>query len=144
MITINFHKTNSLIGKAIRFQTGGSVNHISFEILGERFEANVGVGVRGDYDMDSIVVRVSFDKGDCEKALCFAKRQLGKKYDWMGILSFIWRIIPEHKGSWYCPELAMVVLMKYLGIDSSKYNQKQSPQSLLELCNILKSYENNK
>ena len=142
MLTIHFHRTDTIIGKAIRKQTKGSVNHVSVE-LGDFFtEADIEKGVVMTYkdfgDKTYIVESFTFEKGDLQKALDFASKQKGKKYDWLGILSFIWKYIPERKGAWYCSELAMVVLHKFLGISSRYYSQKQSPQSLLELCRYLK------
>jgi hypothetical protein len=136
MLTLHFHRTNSPIGKAIRLQTGGSVNHVSCNIRFSKIEADMRKGVHHGYNEDTIVESFTFEKGDLTEAMKFAFEQIGKKYDWLGILSFIWNFVPEKIGAWYCSELAMVLLMKFLGI--TNYSQKQSPQTLLELCRILK------
>lgn len=142
MLTIYFHKTDNLIGKAIRFQTQGVVNHVSFKIGKKVYDADIGQGVQAyDTKKHSVVKTYTFKGGDIKTAQEFADKQVGKDYDLLGVLSFIWGFIPERKGSWYCSEYAMVVLMKYLGVKSEAYNQKQSPQSLLELCNLL-THEN--
>ena len=136
MLTLHFHRTNTLIGKAIRLQTGGVVNHVSIQQGNIVTEAQMFKGVTGNHNEKTIVESFTFKKGDDQIARDFAKMQMYKKYDWLGVLSFVWNFLPERIGKWYCSELAMVVLMKYLGIKN--YNQKQSPQSLLELCRILK------
>lgn len=143
MLTIHFHKTDTIVGKAIRKQTKGSVNHVSVE-LGDFFlEADIEKGVVMGHnkflDRTYIVESFTFENGDLQTALDFGSKQRGKKYDWLGILSFIWNYVPEHKGAWYCSELAMVILHKFLGISSEYYNQKQSPQSFLEHCRYLKA-----
>lgn len=136
MLTLHFHRTNSPIGKAIRLQTGGSVNHVSIQQGNIVTEAQMFKGVTGGHNEKTIVESFIFEKGDAQTVRDFAKAQMGKGYDWLGILSFIWNFFPERMGKWYCSELGMVALMKYLGVKD--YNQKQSPQTLLELCRILK------
>lgn len=136
MLTLHFHRTNSPIGKAIRLQTGGSVNHVSCNIGYVKIEADMKKGVHHGYNENTIVESFTFEKGHLTETMKFAFEQIGKDYDWLGVLSFIWNFVPEHLGRWFCSELAMVLLMKYLGIKT--YNQKQSPQTLLELCRILK------
>lgn len=37
--------------------------------------------------------------------LDFARKQLGRPYDWRGVLSFLFRARMQRKGSWFCSEL---------------------------------------
>lgn len=150
MLTLHFHRSNTKIGKAIRAKTGGSVNHVTVEFsnsihTGEPlfYHADKGRGVElinpQDFNRSTVIRSITFKKGKDKLAEEFADMQLFKDYDTFGIISFIWKLIPEEKGKWYCSELAMVILMKYLGVDSTHYNQKQSPRDLLEFCELLKA-----
>lgn len=139
MLVLHFHATNTFIGKAIRFITRGSVNHVSVEIQNTIFEADMKKGVICHKVKKNIVESITFDVGNDKEVYKWLKQQVGKKYDWLGVFSFLWILLPDRIGSWYCSEVSTVAMMKYLGI--TEYNQKQSPQDLLLLAKIIKRYE---
>lgn len=51
------------------------------------------------------VVRETFRCESPEKAYAFINAQLGKSYDYMGILGFIFKTSWQSKDSWFCSEL---------------------------------------
>ena len=75
MLTLHFHKTNTFIGKAIRFITRGSVNHVSIETPDFIFEASIKYGVirwhKEDFNKSTIVKSISFEIGEIDKTLDF-------------------------------------------------------------------------
>lgn len=142
MIKIHFHKTNTDSGKIIRFVTRSTVNHVSIEIGEYVYEAKMKGGVirtdRPLFDKTSITSTAIFQVGNIEETIKFLEEQIGKDYDWFGIISFIWIFVPEHIGKWYCSELGMVALMKFLDFTSEEYDQKKTPHDLRLLCAMLK------
>jgi hypothetical protein len=142
MFTLHFHKTNTPIGKSIRVVTRGRVNHVSIEINNTVYESDMKKGgcVKTDsmlFDRSTIVESITFTGGN-ESVVLWLEKQLGKGYDYLGVLSFLWILLPERKGKWYCSEKGMVALAKYLGL--SVYNQKQSPNDLLILAKQIKQF----
>ena len=143
MIRYNFHRWDKLLSKLIRFFSGGFYNHTSIEINGIIYEAHIHTGVRKAYldEWDDTTVKTYFEYDlwpKREKLVeDWLKRQVGKKYDTLGVLSFLWRFIPQRMGAWYCSELAMVSFMKLHKIDKGNYKQKKSPQDFYELLYII-------
>jgi hypothetical protein len=141
MASFHFYRTNTPLAKTIRFVSGGECNHVSVQIGGYIYESNPIAGVtrrRADMDMRNPSVSISFGNLDEEEMTCFLEEQIGKKYDYVGALSFLWVFFRPRIGRWYCSELGMVALMKGLGMRSWEYDQKQSPQSLNYQCQIIR------
>lgn len=63
--------------------------------------------------------------GDTAKVISFVSSQLGKKYDWLGILGFIVPWKSGDKDKWYCSEICAAAL----GIGKRPI----SPQELYEV-----------
>lgn len=129
-IEFQFHRNNHLFAKVIRLFSRGSFNHVSIRIGRYVYEAHIDNGVtktlyskwKGIGVVESVLVEVE-DTKTVEKWL---NKQVGKKYDIFGVLSFLWIWARPAKGKWFCSELAMVTLAKALEIDI--YNQRQTPQ----------------
>lgn len=130
-ITFNSHKGNHLLGKLIRFFSRGKFNHTSINLNGVIYEAHINCGVRKteekDWDNKTVVAQTTFkiDVHTHRTLKYWLDRQVGKKYDLFGVLSFIWRFFKPQKGKWWCSELAMVVLAKQFSLPV--YDQKQDP-----------------
>lgn len=139
MLTIHFHRSNTLMGKAIRLITRSDINHTSHDINGDAFESNSKEGVVNKNNKSTIVESISFDRGDDRIALLFCNNQVGKEYDWIGVLSFLWIWLPQKIGAWWCSEFSTVTLMKFLGVRNDYYNSKLSPNDLRLECRKLKS-----
>lgn len=135
MITIHFYKSDTEAGKLIRLFTGGRVNHVSVEVDGWFYEALMYKGFvkRQTTNRKAIVESFIFQQSrpDITEWL---DRQVGKGYDWLGVLSFIWVFLKQKKGKWFCSENAMVVFCKIIGY--TDYDQRKTPRQLLELIEI--------
>lgn len=137
MITFHFHRTNTLTGILIRTLTRSRVNHVSVEINGYYYEALMGSGlVKRPAPSKGIIESVSINAPLLKEATEWADQQVGKKYDWLGVLSFVWLFLKERKGYWFCSEFAMVVLMKAFAF--TRFNQKITPQDFLYLSAIIR------
>lgn len=137
MVTYYFHRSNTIIGKLIRFTSGGIYNHVSIGINGYIYEARMDRGVtrvRCDKDHNAINCIHLWDL-DEQKISEFLDLQVGKRYDWMGVISFIWIFIKQGVEKWFCSELGMVSLMKGMGL--KEYNQRQSPIDFYYLLKII-------
>lgn len=141
MAIFYFYRTNTLFGKLVRFVSNGYYNHVVIEVNGYMYESNPMTGVTkkpATSAVGAVAWRLRTDLND-EEVIYFLEGQLGKKYDYIGCLSFIWVFLKPRIGKWYCSELAMVTLMKGLGVHSSEYNQKQSPMDMYYLSKLIKS-----
>jgi len=94
-------------------------------------------GVWRNYKNIVMRERVEVDCETYERVKDWLNQQLGKGYDWMGILSFIWFFITPKEGKWYCSELAYVVLMKIFDISQYSYDQKVTPQQFYYQFNTI-------
>lgn len=121
MKTIKFHfyKGKSLVSKLIKWRTNGIYSHVSVELDGVVYEAWVGSGASGvvkstntlyyhtpktEYD----TIEVAIQNWNVWKT--FLENQVGKKYDYMAIISFVKNRIKADENKWFCSELAMSFL----------------------------------
>ena len=139
---LHFHKWTSLISKAILLCS--EYSHVSIESGLFIYEAHIHTWVRKvlrtEWDDTTIIHTMDFDRWPKHEArmVSWLEKQVGKKYDILGVFSFIWIFLKERKGRWYCSELWMCALMKLLWVWKDEYEQKQSPANLYYLCLILK------
>lgn len=145
-ITFQAHRGDALISRLIRL-VSPKYNHISIRIEDTVYEAHIKTGVtQTPYKTwkgkKTVVAKKSIEVDIVQTLdiLDFLFKQVGKKYDILGIFSFIWVFIKPRKDRWYCSELSQVVLYKILGMRSyeDNYNQKVSP---FEFWDNLKSVE---
>lgn len=139
-IQFQAHRGDALISRAIRLLSP-KYNHISIRIEDTVYEAHIGTGVTETpyktwKGKKTVVAKKSIEV-DIVTALDimdFLFRQVGKKYDVLGIFAFIWIFFKPRKDRWYCSELAQVILYKTLGMRSTEdnYNQKVSPFAFWE------------
>lgn len=147
MVVFNFHASDSFLSRAIRACSDGKYSHVSIFLDGYIYEAHIKQGVRkykstwdGANDIiESIYIKIT--KEQKKRLKKFLEAQVGKKYDLLGVLSFIWFFLRPKKGQWFCSEYAMVAFMKILGIKSGNYDQKQSPYGFYLILKMFLSYE---
>lgn len=138
MITFYFHRNNTFLGKMIRLVSNGYYNHVSIGVNGYIYEANPRTGVTkkiADNNYTGTMSWTHLFNLDNEEVIFFLECQIGKKYDYIGVLSFIWVFLKPRMGFWFCSELATVALMK--GLKETQYNQKQSPQDFYYLLKLI-------
>ena len=71
---------------------------------------------------------------DKEAAIERARAQLGTKYDWMGIFSFVFRKNHEDKDKFFCSEQVAM----YLGVKNTPW--RLSPAFLYRMYKTMKDY----
>lgn len=138
MITYNFHKGIGLYARVIRLYS--KYSHVSIVAGGYVYEALVKGGVIKtpvkEWCNDDVVRSVNLDNLSESEVIKFLDEQVGKDYDIVGVLSFLWRFLPAKIGAWYCSELAMVSLVKGLGI--KEFDQKQTPEDFYYVMQLVK------
>lgn len=77
---------------------------------------------------------VEFPISNSETSLVWARDQVGKKYDMLGILSLALHKKYEDIDKWFCSEL----VAQYIGIKYKVW--RLSPQFLKQLSNVLKGW----
>ena len=74
-----------------------------------------------------------------ELLIAFCKQQIGKKYDYLGILNFIVPFMHNNKNKWFCSELVCKALQVSdvipLGIESYKMSPAKLEQVVSGLSN---------
>lgn len=106
-----FCKSNDIGGWLIRLFTFSRWNHVAIEIDGVVYDAMAGKGVRlmsawGFEHRWDKAIPVSVPVKDKQAALDFLEEQIGKPYDWGGIIAFPFRKSWHDKAKWFCSELA--------------------------------------
>lgn len=109
------------ISRAIRWQTRSRYSHAAARMPdGRIIEAWQGAGVRvkrlSDWsDIDAFRVR-GMTGAQWETAICLMRAQLGKAYDYRGVLRFLSRRGPKEDDRWFCSELVFHAL-HHAGVD---------------------------
>ncbi len=107
-----------IIGALIRWQSRGRYGHIATCYDGAVYESQYpdGVTVRDFDPAKDNRAGVEWYRVDCdeESALRFARKQLGKRYDYSSVLRFISRrqATQESLGRWFCSEYAVAQIVK--------------------------------
>jgi len=139
---INSHISGTNIGKVIRFFSYGKYNHTSIEINNYVYEANFKYGVirtKTDiWNSDTVAKShtVILTKRGNNRVLSFLEIQLGKKYDWIGVFSFVFQFLKPRAGYWFCSELGMAAFLKAIDKELDDKSQKISPTSLHDILEI--------
>lgn len=104
-----------LVSALIRCQTGSQYSHAALLLPdGSIIEAWQGAGVRQRWLKDWCEVDVFAVRGMTETqwqaAIGYAKAQVGKKYDWCGVLRVAARFRTPDNSRWFCSELVFKAL----------------------------------
>ena len=130
-ITYNAHYGYGIVSTLIRWFSRGRYNHISIELDGVVYEAKEGKGViattKGAWDDSTVVDSISFELSPFAETeiFVFLQEQIGKKYDYRGVLSFLWGFTRPRMGRWFCSELAFVTVVKMRGLKGSDFQEKR-------------------
>lgn len=135
-----FHQSDAFISIIIRLLTG-KYNHVSIRVGNYVYEAHIGTGVTKtkykDWDNSSVVETIEVKSKNEKKVKLWLDKQVGKKYDVSGILSFLSIFAKPKIGKWYCSELGFVTYAKLKGVEGNIEGQKISPYLfyvILKLC----------
>lgn len=125
MIVVLF-KGRGVMSKLIAWQTRGEYSHAALfdednGVLYESWQTD-GVHKKLDWKLaqdDATVDFFTFEQtpGQAGAIRYFLESQLGKKYDWLGVVRFVSRtqLRPDAKDKWFCSELVTAALA-YAGI----------------------------
>lgn len=113
-----FCRSNDLGGFLIRLCTFSQWNHVAIEIDGVIYEAVTSAGVRkmSAYGYDQrwdAAEAVEVPLTDKQGALDFLEEQVGKPYDWCGIIALPFRKSWQDPEAWFCSELGAKVANAY-------------------------------
>lgn len=137
-----FHGGNSIISRLIRLISNGNYNHVSIRCGKYVYEAHIKGGVKktlySKWDKSSVKETIFVKSSRVKSVEKWLNKQVGKKYDLLGILSFLFVITKPRKGYWYCSELAMVTYSKLKGHSGDVENQKVSPYLFYKILELNK------
>lgn len=111
---INFYHGVSFFSRLIRRRTRSDVSHVSVSTpTGRTFEAVPGKGVVDQQGLDRYhtpgtrisIYRFEVPHTAALDGLIFLREQVGKKYDWGGILGFVFLKDLAKANKWFCSEL---------------------------------------
>lgn len=103
------------VSSVLRAQTGSVYGHAALMLPdGSVIEAWPGVGVRRTWlrdwtGVDVFAVRDMTDK-QWSAANQFARKQIGKPYDWLGVVRVVSRFRPQDNGRWSSAALVVTAL----------------------------------
>jgi len=138
-----FHYSKTLLGFLIRLFSFGRFNHVSIRLGNYVYEATARRGVirtlYTKWDDRTMVFskKIELTPDEYQRAFIWLNQQIGKKYDFIGILSFIFFFLPPRKGWWYCSEYAICALAKAKGKTKQIQNQKVSPQLFFDILDLI-------
>ena len=105
------YRGKSLISKLIRWQTRSQYSHVSVEIDGQNYEAwHIGGVVRrswneGHTSGTQVDVLRPVNTVNVVRMRHFLEQQIGKGYDYKGVLRFLSRRDERLDNRWFCSEL---------------------------------------
>jgi hypothetical protein len=118
-IKVVLFKGSTFAACVVRYVTRSKYAHAAIVVGGTYYEARPFYGVRKienweeklkDEEYEVFHLKTTEPYARC--VTCFLKRQLGKGYDWFGLLGFVGgatRADRKSRGKWFCSELVAVV-----------------------------------
>ena len=116
MIKIHFCKSNSVTGWLVRLFTFSQWNHVAIEVNGKVYEAKGQTGVTSSSAKDYLkhwaeTATVQIAAPSPVSAVAFLDAQIGKRYDFGGIIALPFRKSWHGRSKWFCSELVAAALM---------------------------------
>lgn len=119
MITFAFYKAEGdIFDRLIRWWTCGPYSHVEMVIgspVGETTIISASPRDGGVREKRLVLDPEHWDlvetEGDAEAAAAFMRSQIGKKYDWLGIL--LCQVLPLNwhwSGGWFCSEICAAAI----------------------------------
>lgn len=142
-IRFNIHSGNGLVSKAIKFITNGDFSHTSIDLGKDRIQSIIGGGViwndEQKFNVSPIIesYELSVTNKKYEELKLWSQSQVGKKYDYSAIISFIVPLFSKPRmGYWYCSELSYVIYSKAKGVLDLVDNQKVNPSLFRDIIRL--------
>lgn len=139
---IAFLKGTNIFDWAIRLYSGGPFSHCEIVFSdGTWFSSRpsqngVVYSHRGD-DGQWVYIDIPASPEAEEKLRKWADGEIGCKYDWWGILWFLFRRVRPHPDKWFCSEICTAALQQ-LGYLNNIESYRVTPTELYKLCGMLK------
>ena len=116
MIKVHFLKSHTVSGWLIRLFTFSQWNHVSIEIDGQVYEARGRTGVtqtgaKGYLNKWAKTDTVQINAPSQVSAVAFLNAQIGKRYDFGGIIALPFRKPWHGRSKWFCSELVAAALL---------------------------------
>ena len=116
MIKIHFCKSNSVTGWLVRLFTFSQWNHVAIEVNGKVYEARGMTGVTrssagGYLSQWAKHATVQITAPLNSQLIGFLESQVGKRYDFGGIIALPFRKPWHGKSKWFCSELVAAALL---------------------------------
>jgi len=110
---------NSLISKMIRWQTNGNYSHAAIQLpngrIIEAWHKPAKVRLRGplqDWTNVEAFDVEGMTEEQWDKAIAWAEKQIGKKYDFGGVFRFVTRWRKQQDEKWFCSELVYQAVLE--------------------------------
>jgi hypothetical protein len=129
---------DNIIAWAIRIRTFSQYFHVEMVVGDKWISTNPQAGAVYINDLLPLndkydYIDVNIHKSKVDKMIKFAEKQVGKKYDWLGILlSQAVNVDVENKDKWFCSEI-VAEMLKVAGEDIPKNSNQYSPGDLSKL-----------
>lgn len=121
ILRIGVYHGFSLMSRTIEFRTWSDDSHVSliFPELDETIEALGRCGVVSHVGLDMYhkpgteidIYEVIATPSQVAEIYAFAKAQVGKKYDWGGVIGFVSRKDRDDAQKWFCSELVFAACL---------------------------------
>jgi hypothetical protein len=116
MVKVHFLKSHSISGWLIRLFTFSQWNHVAIEIDGQLYEARGATGVtrssaKGYLQGWSKSATVEINPPSPDLAVKFLDAQVGKGYDFGGLIALPFRKPWHGVSKWFCSELVAAALL---------------------------------
>jgi uncharacterized protein YycO len=115
-------KGKGVISRSIRWQTRGKYSHAAVLLNDDKtiIEAwHTGTGVRKkevkDWSNIDVYYVPGLTKAEAANVLAFLEAQIGKGYDYFGVLRFLSRRNRDNPNRWFCSEL-VVAAFRHAGV----------------------------
>ena len=113
---VHFLKSHTVTGWLIRVFTFSQWNHVSIEIGGKVYEARGRTGVtqtgaKGYLNKWAKTDTVQIAAPSPVSAVAFLEAQIGKRYDFGGIVALPFRKPWHSRSKWFCSELVAAALI---------------------------------
>lgn len=137
-----FNYSGGLYGYLIKLFTRGLYTHCGIVIGDVLYQAQIFKGV---YKQDWIpgmwdVVYIDLSEKQQRKVKKFLEKELNSRYDWLGVLHFVFKFLKPSKKRWFCSELCAKALIEAGVLNKNEKTIYFSPESLFQ--RISKKYYN--
>jgi len=136
---VMFARQNHLASRLVQWFTRGKPDHVAVGVGEVVYEAAPGHGVRSvgvKSWMEQYPGAVIYTVEAGAEVVRFLREQIGKPYDWRGLIGFLARTRTERGKAWFCSEL--VVAAFHAGrIDLLRGDPDKISPAVLEMSPLL-------